>query len=111
MRGYLERLKDSFDESVYSGLLTLLFVYFFSVAGFYLFSDLDPGRWGTLGGSALSVFYLMTLQSVEATVAAVISHSPFHMIYFALVYFIFLSLLISTICAAVTQALRIERHE
>ena len=40
-------------------LFLILFVYF-SVFGFYLFGDVDPGNFGSLGRSFISLFVLLT---------------------------------------------------
>lgn len=101
MRVFLDRLKDSFDEAVYTAFVTLIVGYIFAISGFYLFSVIDPAHWETLSKSAVSVFYLLLLQDIPAIAGPLLQASMAYFFYFLLFYFVFVSLFISVIAACV----------
>ena len=103
LKGFIHRLKDTFDEALFTGLIVMVLSYFFTVAGYYLFNEIDPGNWGSLWDSVLSVFYLLLFQDVKDYVKPLVEHSKFALLFFALFYFSFITLLISAMSAAVNQ--------
>lgn len=44
-------------------LLMSVIFYIYAVAGFHLFAEIDPDRWGTLGAALLTLFQLVTLEA------------------------------------------------
>lgn len=105
----MDRLKETFDETAYASLIVLVIGYIFTISGHYLFSEIDPDRWGGFGSSALSVFYLMLLQDVPNYVSPVLSASKSSILYFLLFYFVIVGLFISTVAAAVAPDKREQK--
>jgi voltage-gated sodium channel len=106
MRGFMEHLFESFDEVACTVIIATIFGYIFTISGHYLFYEVDPARWGTLGRAALSVFYLLLLQDVPSVAQPLLAASRAAILFFLLLYVSFLSLLIGVIAASITQSLR-----
>ena len=109
MRIFCERLKNIFEEVIFLSLIIVIFLYIYSVAGYYLFAKTDPANWGSLGTAILSTFYLLLFQDIPKYINAVISASPLYIIFFVSLYFIFITLLISTIYAVVNKENEVKR--
>ena len=62
-------------------LLSLLF-FMYSIAGYYLFSDIDPIHWGSLSKSLLTLFQILTLEGWIEVMSAVTHVNPLYGIYF-----------------------------
>jgi voltage-gated sodium channel len=104
LRGFFSRLSGAFDEALYTGLILLLFAYVFSISGYYLFSELDPARWGNLPLSALSILYLSLLQEVSSFVAPLIAQHGAYLVFFLLYYLIFFGILFAALVSSVASA-------
>lgn len=104
LRVFTARLTEALDEAVYTAVVVAILCYIFSISGHYLFAELDPTRWGTLGRSALSIFYLVLLQDVPSYVSPLISVHSGSIVYFIVLYFVFASLLLSVLTAAINQS-------
>lgn len=112
LRGFIQRLKCTLDEILYVGLIITVFAYIFSVAGHYLFVEIDPQHWGSLRNSVLSVFHLMLFQDVRQYTEPLTTISLGYLMYFLLFYFLLISLLFSAVVAATAQELVDEaNHE
>lgn len=55
-------------------LLTLLIFYVYGILGHYLFADIDPTHWRTLGISLLSLFRIVTLEDWTDIMYAALEH-------------------------------------
>ncbi|WP_458719493.1 ion transporter [Candidatus Nitrosocosmicus sp. R] len=62
-------------------LLSLLF-FMYGIAGYYLFSDIDPIHWGSLAKSLLTLFEILTLEGWIEVMSAVTHVNPLYGIYF-----------------------------
>jgi voltage-gated sodium channel len=62
-------------------LLSLLF-FIYGIAGYYLFSDIDPIHWGSLAKSLLTLFEILTLEGWIEVMSAVTHVNPLYGIYF-----------------------------
>lgn len=105
LRGFLDRLSGAFDEAAYSALIVAVLGFVFTIAGHYLFGEIDPGRWGGFSSAARTVFYLLLVQDVPACVTPLLVTSKAHILYFLVFYFVFVSLFISVLSAAVADAI------
>lgn len=106
LRGFMERLKESFDEIAYASVIIFVLGYIFIISGHYLFFEIDTAHWGTLGNATMSVFYLLLFQDVQSFVAPLVKASKGYLVFFLLFYFVFVSLFISVITTAITQAIK-----
>jgi voltage-gated sodium channel len=64
-------------------LLLSLLLYVYGIAGFYLFRDVDPQHWGSLGTSLLSLFQVVTLEGWADMQQAILPYKPWAWIFFA----------------------------
>lgn len=62
-------------------LLSLLF-FMYSIAGYELFSDIDPSHWGSLSTSVLTLFQILTLEGWIEVMSAVSQVNPLYAIFF-----------------------------
>lgn len=62
-------------------LLSLLF-FMYSIAGYELFSDIDPTHWGSLSRSVLTLFQILTLEGWIEVMSAVSQVNPLYVIFF-----------------------------
>jgi voltage-gated sodium channel len=111
LRKFVERLSDAFDEIAFSSLVTAVLGYIFSLSGYYLFSEIDPGHWGGLGKAGLSVFYLLLLQDVGGIVAPLVQAHAAHIFYFLLFYVVWFGLVLSVVAAAISQSTQESKGE
>jgi voltage-gated sodium channel len=63
-------------------LLLGMLLYIYGIAGYYLFSDVDPLHWGTLGKSVLSMFQIVTLEGWADMQATLLPERPFAWVFF-----------------------------
>ena len=103
LRGFILRLQEAFDEILSAVVIAAIMGYIFVIAGYYLFADIDPSRWGGLKEAVLSVFYLSLFQDVPSFVAPLVEHSLFCLLFFVVFYVAVLGLALSVIVAAVLQ--------
>jgi len=54
----------------------------YGIAGYYLFSDIDPIHWGSLSKSLLTLFQILTLEGWIEVMSAVTLVNPLYGIYF-----------------------------
>jgi voltage-gated sodium channel len=104
LRSFAARLHQAVDEVAYSILIIAVLGYIFSISGYYLFSETDLARWGSLGRSALSVFYLLLLQDVAGIVEPALAVSRAHIIFFVVFYVVHFGLLLSVLIAGASQS-------
>jgi voltage-gated sodium channel len=62
-------------------LMGILF-YVYGIAGFHLYGTHDPGHWGTLGQSLLTLFQIATLEGWVEIMDTALELGPLHWIYF-----------------------------
>lgn len=62
-------------------LMGILF-YVYGVAGYHLYSQHDPARWGTLGTALLTLFQIATLEAWTDIMNKALELSPWHWVYF-----------------------------
>ena len=63
-------------------LLMSIIFYIYGVAGFYLFNQIDPQHWSSLGISLLTLFRVVTLEDWTDVMYAAMEASPWAWIYF-----------------------------
>jgi voltage-gated sodium channel len=100
LRRFMDRLMDTGDEILYMTFIAALLGYIYSVAGFYLFVDIDPAHWGSFGRAAVSVFYLALFQDIPGFIEPVLQSAFAGVAYFIAFYITVIGLLISVIAAA-----------
>lgn len=69
LRMFLEGIGRSTGLFLKAAVLLGILGYIFAIAGFYLFGEVAPASWGTLGASLRSVFLLALLQQVPQFLA------------------------------------------
>jgi len=62
-------------------LMGILF-YVYGVAGYHLYAQHDPARWGTLGKALLTLFQIATLEAWTDIMNKAMELSPWHWVYF-----------------------------
>ena len=62
-------------------LMSIIF-YIYGVTGYHLFHEHDPGHWGTLGASLLTLFGIVTLEGWVQVMETVLEPYPWAWIYF-----------------------------
>jgi voltage-gated sodium channel len=87
----------------------LLYVY--GVLGFYLFREVDPTRWGSLGSALLTLFQMLTLEGWVEMQEAVLGDLPFAWIYFASFVFIAVFVVVNLFIAVVLNNLEAAKVE
>lgn len=90
-----------------------LLLYIYGVIGCYLFRDVDPEHWGTLGQSVLTLFQVMTLEGWADIQKTLLAEKPFAWIYFAsfivMGVFVVINLFIAVVINNLEQAR--EKHQ
>jgi len=109
MRRFMERLDDAFDEIAHTAIIVAILCYIFSIAGFYLFANIDSAHWGTLARSFVSTFYLLLFQDIPEFIEPIIKISKMSILFFLSFYFVFIALFMSVVSAAVTQSLESKK--
>lgn len=109
LRNFADRIHESLDEAIGAAVIALVWSYIFSLSGYYLFSELDPLHWGSLTRAAKTLFYLLLLQDVASYVEPLLKVSVWSVFYFLLFYFVYLTLALGTLHAAIVQSLREAR--
>lgn len=64
-------------------LLLSLLLYVYGIAGFYLFGEIDPQHWGSLGAALLSLFQVVTLEGWPELQRSLLPKQPWAWVYFA----------------------------
>lgn len=59
-----------------------MLLYIYGIAGFYLYSEIDPQNWGTLGKSVLTMFQIVTLEGWVDLQATLLPERPFAWLFF-----------------------------
>jgi voltage-gated sodium channel len=88
-----------------------LLLYVYAVLGLYLFRELDPGRWGTLGAALLTLFQMLTLEGWVEVQAAVIEKQPFAWVFFASFVFVAVFVVVNLFIAVVLNNLETVKVE
>ena len=83
LRVIVAALVRSIPSVGYIIILMSILVYVYSVTGYYLFNDIDPENWGSLGLAALSILQMVTLDDW-----AELMHRTIHAHAFGWVYFV-----------------------
>jgi voltage-gated sodium channel len=109
LRGFIERLRCTLDEIIYLFLMIMVLSYIFIVSGLYLFAEIDPKHWATLGTATLSVFHMFFLQDLTTYTQPILAESSAYLIYFIVFYFTFIFLFFSALVAAIAQEIKGER--
>ena len=96
-------------------LLLGMLLYIYGIAGFYLFADVDPDRWGTLGRAILSMFQVVTLEGWADMQEALIDERPFAWVFFATFIvsgvFVTINLFIAVVINNLTEAKEQEQRQ
>jgi voltage-gated sodium channel len=93
LRIFISKMERSLDELFFSSVLILILIYIFGICGLYLFSEVSPEHWGSLGRAMLSVFYLVLLQNVPQFLEPLLKFSSLSILYFITLYFTLFSLI------------------
>jgi voltage-gated sodium channel len=64
-------------------MMLSLLLYVYAVLGLYLFRDVDPEHWGSLGTALLTLFQMLTLEGWVEIQAAVLPEVPWAWVYFS----------------------------
>ena len=86
LRGFLEGLGAGVPVLGLMAVVLMVLGYVFALGGFYLFGELQPEQWGTLGRAVFSVSNLMLLQGVPALAAPLYAASKASLLFFMVLY-------------------------
>jgi voltage-gated sodium channel len=86
LRGFLDGLGAGAPVIALMAVVLAVLGYVFALGGFYLFGELQPGQWGTLGRAVFSVSSLMLLQDVPALAAPLYAASKASLLFFMVLY-------------------------
>jgi len=87
-------------------VLAGMLIYIYGVAGTFIFRDIDPAHWGTLGRSCLTLFQVMTTEGWADIQAIVLPHVPWAWLYFASFIVIAVFVVVDLFIAVVTNNLQ-----
>ena len=82
LRLIVDTLLRSIPSMGHVALLMGIIFYIYGVAGFYLFKDIDPTHWETLGISLLTLFRIVTLEDWTDVMYAAMEHYTWAWLYF-----------------------------
>lgn len=103
LRIFLTSTKNSIAVCTRAALILSVFIYIFAISGFYLFSEIEPQKWGSLGRAVLSIFYLLLLQDIDTFIEPLVAQSPLYLFFFLGVYFPVLVLMTNVIATVVAK--------
>lgn len=92
-------------------LLLSLLLYVYGIAGFYLFRDVDPQHWGSLGTSLLSLFQVVTLEGWADMQRVILPHKPWAWVFFASFIVVAVFVVINLFIAVVINNLEKAKEE
>ena len=92
-------------------LLLSLLLYVYGIAGVYLFRDVDPTHWGTLGAALLSLFQVVTLEGWAELQQALLPQSPWAWVFFASFIVVAVFVVINLFIAVVINNLEKAREK
>ena len=84
-------------------LLTMLIFYVYGILGHYLFADIDPTHWRTLGISLLSFFRIVTLEDWTDIMYAALEHYWWSWVFFVSLVLVGTFVVFNLIIAVVIQ--------
>jgi voltage-gated sodium channel len=82
LRVIIEALIKSLSSMAIVFMLLLLLLYVYGIMGVYLFREVDPQFWGTLGSSIITLFTIATLTNWDVRLVNTLSAHPFAWVYF-----------------------------
>jgi voltage-gated sodium channel len=93
-------------------LLTTLILFVYGMVGWAIFGADDPARWGDIGQAMLTLFVMLTLENLPATIEAGMAVEPWSVIYFItfvlVAAFIILNVLIGVVLNSMDEARQIH---
>ena len=92
-------------------ILMGILIYVYAVTGYYLFKDLDPDNWGSLGLSSLAILQMVTLDDWAVLMHRAIQAHPLAWIYFVSFIVIATFIVLNLFIAIVINNLNNVREE
>jgi voltage-gated sodium channel len=111
LRLIVQTMLRSIPSMGHVSLLLGLLIYVYGIVGFYLFGATDPGHWGSLGASMLSVFQLLTLEGWVEMQRALMPTYPWAWLYFSSFVVVGVFIVINLFIAIVLNNLESVRAE
>ncbi|WP_308120516.1 ion transporter [Streptomyces bambusae] len=102
------------------GTLSFLFVgalvvYVYAMIGWLCFAESDPGRYGSVGRAALTLFLLTMLEGLGDAVSAGLEISPLSFLYYAsyvlFASFVLVNVLIGVVLTSLEEARELEKQD
>lgn len=93
------------------GLLIVLIVYVYAVAGYHFFHDVDPKHWGNLWLACLTLFQIITLEAWADLMYTAMAVKPWAWVYFVSFVIIATFVVINLFVALVLENLEGAREE
>ena len=90
--------------------LALVTLYVYGMAGWLIFGEVDPPRYGTLGRAVLTLFVLLSLETVPDLVAAGLELSPWTLVYYVSYVLITVNLLVNILIAVIVNSMEEARR-
>jgi voltage-gated sodium channel len=96
-------------------LLTFFLLYMYGMLGWWLFSDHDPERFGTIGDALLTLFQVLTLEGWNEVLAKEMELSSWAWVYFVsfvlIATFVVLNVVIGIVVNSIDEAHAIEEEK
>jgi voltage-gated sodium channel len=92
-------------------LLLSLLLYVYGIAGFYLFKEIDPQHWGSLGAALLSLFQVVTLEGWADMQRVLLPQAPWAWVFFASFIVVAVFVVINLFIAVVINNLEKAKQE
>lgn len=106
LRGFFEGVRSGAPVVGVATIILLVLGYVFALGGVYLFGEVLPAQWGTLGRAVLSVAQLLLLQDAGTLIAASYALTKASLLYFMLLYIAQFAVLANALGAIAAPYLR-----
>ncbi|NES13779.1 ion transporter [Micromonospora sp. PPF5-17] len=90
--------------------LALVTLYVYGMAGWLIFGDSDPERYGTIGRAALTLFVLLSLENLPELIEHGMALSPWTLVYYVSFVLITANLLVNILIAVIVNSMEEARR-
>jgi voltage-gated sodium channel len=90
--------------------LALVTLYVYGMAGWLIFAESDPDQYGTLGRAVLTLFVLLSLETLPDLIAKGLELSPWTLVYYVSYVLITVNLLVNILIAVIVNSMEEARR-
>jgi voltage-gated sodium channel len=90
--------------------LAVVTLYVYGMAGWLIFADTDPEQYGTLGRAALTLFVLLSLETLPDLIEQGMAVSPWTLVYYVSYVLITANLLVNILIAVIVNSMEEARR-